>query len=270
MLNWYSLKLACLIEDEGFAAVIEAITFDLWDTIIHDDSDEAKRAAQGLRSKKDERRHLVWSALNRLEPIEYDTVARAYDVADAAFNHVWHEQHITWTVNDRLGVLLKGLARTLPKDEFRCVVQSHEEMEVTIMPDPIAGISFALNELAKHYKLAVVSDAIVSPGRCLKRWLAQQDLDHYFDGFAFSDEVGHSKPHRRMFECAAEQLGVQVPNMLHVGDRDQNDVKGPQALGMKAILFTGTRDVDKDKTSADAICSRHQDLPEIISRVAAE
>lgn len=73
-----------------------------------------------------------------------------------------------------------------------------------------------------------------------------------------------------MFECAAEQLEVQVADMLHVGDRDQNDVKGPQALGMKAVLFTGTRDVDKDKTSADAICSRHQDLPAIISRVAAE
>ena len=250
--------------------MIKAITFDLWDTIIHDDSDEPKRAAQGLRSKKDERRHLVWSALNRIEPIEYDTVVRAYDVADAAFNHVWHKQHITWTVNERLTVLLKGLARTLPEDEFGSVVQAHEEMEVTIMPDPIDGIAFALNELAKRYKLAVVSDALVSPGRCLKRWLALHDLDHYFGGFAFSDEVGHSKPHRRMFECAAQQLGVQVADMLHVGDRDQNDVKGPQALGMRAILFTGTRDVDKDKTSADAICARHQDLPAVIGRVVAE
>lgn len=248
--------------------MIKAITFDLWDTIIHDDSDEPKRAAQGLRSKKDERRYLVWSALNRLEPIEYEAVARAYDVADDAFNHVWHEQHITWTVHERLTVLLKGLVRTLPEHTFGSVVQSHEDMEVNIMPDPIDGISVALNELAKHYKLAVVSDAIVSPGRCLRRWLTLNGLDHYFSGFAFSDEVGHSKPHRRMFECAAQQLGVEVGDMLHVGDRDQNDVKGPQALGMKAILFTGTRDVDKDKTSADAICSRHQDLPAIIQRVA--
>ena len=31
--------------------MIRAITFDLWDTIVIDDSDEPKRAAQGLSSK---------------------------------------------------------------------------------------------------------------------------------------------------------------------------------------------------------------------------
>ena len=61
--------------------MIKAVTFDLWDTMIHDDSDEAKRAAQGLRSKKETRRHLVWEALNAVEPIDYERVALAYDVA---------------------------------------------------------------------------------------------------------------------------------------------------------------------------------------------
>ena len=36
--------------------MIKAVTFDLWDTIVYDDSDEARRKAQGLRSKRDERR----------------------------------------------------------------------------------------------------------------------------------------------------------------------------------------------------------------------
>ena len=44
--------------------MIKAVTFDLWDTMVVDESDEPKRAAQGLRSKRDERRHLVWEALN--------------------------------------------------------------------------------------------------------------------------------------------------------------------------------------------------------------
>ena len=47
---------------------IKAVTFDLWDTIVHDDSDEPKRKAKGLRSKKAERRHLLWEALNRRPP----------------------------------------------------------------------------------------------------------------------------------------------------------------------------------------------------------
>ena len=43
--------------------MIKAVTFDLWDTMVHDDSDEPKRAARGLRSKREERRHLLWQAL---------------------------------------------------------------------------------------------------------------------------------------------------------------------------------------------------------------
>ncbi len=75
--------------------MIKAVTFDLWDTIVYDDTDEPKRAARGLRSKREERRHLVWDALNAAEPIERTRVDLAYDVADAAFNRVWHDQHVT-------------------------------------------------------------------------------------------------------------------------------------------------------------------------------
>ena len=58
--------------------------------------------------------------------------------------------------------------------------------------------------------------------------------------------------------------------MVHLGDRDHNDVKGPHALGMKAILFTASRDrTTRTTTTADAICERHRDLPAIVDRLAA-
>ncbi|MFQ5995759.1 MAG: HAD family hydrolase [Acidiferrobacterales bacterium] len=249
--------------------MIKAVSFDLWDVVIHDDSDESKRAAQGLRSKKEERRHVVWEALNRVEPIPSDVVTLAYDVTESAFNHVWHDQHITWTVPERLRVLLRGLNRTLPDDLFASVVRAHEEMEIDIPPDPVEGVEQALAKLSESYKLCVVSDAIVSPARCLCQWLEMNGLKRYFSAFAFSDEVGHSKPHPDMFHSAARQLGVDVREMVHVGDRDHNDIKGPQALGMKAILFTATRDSDKATTSADAICEHHRDLPNVVDTVAA-
>ena len=249
-------------------ARIRAITFDLWDTIVHDDSDEPKRKAQGLRSKKTERRHLLWEALNRQAPISEAEVTLAYNVGDAAFNHVWHDQHVTWTIRERLQVILKGLGRTLPEAEFTGVVTAHEEMEIQIRPDLIPGIAEALAALHGRYKTCIVSDAIVSPGRCLKQLLESYGLARHFDGFVFSDIIGHSKPHRSMFEDAARQMGVTLPEIVHIGDRDHNDVKGPQALGMKAILFTATRAADKSNTSANAICERHADLPAIIDRLA--
>ena len=248
---------------------IKAITFDLWDTLVVDDSDEAKRAERGLRSKFDERRHLLWEALNAEKPIDLQTVHLAYNVGDAAFNKAWKEQHITWPIAERLHVILKGLGRELPKAAFDAVVRAHEEMEVEIPPDAMPGAAPVLDRLAKRYKLCIVSDAIVSPGTCLRRLLENHGLAKPFSGFAFSDEVGHSKPHRSMFDSAAGQLGVGIGEMLHVGDRDHNDVKGPQQLGMKAILFTASRDVDKANTTANAICESFDELEAAIDRLNA-
>ena len=248
---------------------IKAVTFDLWDTMVDDESDEPKRAAKGLRSKRDERRHLIWSALNNVAPIDLESVTLAYDTADAGFNLVWKELHINWTVEQRLRVVLNGLGLSLPPQAFDRLVEDTGRMEVEIPPDPIAGIGEALADLSQRYKLAVVSDAIVTPGVGLKAILEGHGLARYFSAFAFSDEVGHSKPHRSMFDCACEALGVAVEEIVHIGDRDHNDVKGPHALGAKAVLFTGVRDADKDATTADAVCESHHDLPAIIDRLAA-
>jgi len=248
--------------------MVKAITFDLWDTVIHDDSDEGKRKAQGLASKKEARRALALSVLERTAPLEKSILLAAYDAMEAEFNRVWHDEHVTWTVDERVSMLLEGLGRTLAGDHRTELVRGLEEMEVTVPPNPIDGIGEAIAALAGSYKLGVVSDAIYSPGRCLREWLQMHDLLQHFDGFAFSDEVGHSKPHRDMFASVASQLGVEISDMVHIGDRDHNDIKGPHALGMKAVLFTATRDLDKDHTSADAICPRAADLPETIRRLA--
>ena len=175
---------------------------------------------------------------------------------------------MTWPITTRLDVVLTGLRRDLPREAYDQVVAGHESMEVDVEPDLIDGCAEALSLLSQRYKLAIVSDAIVTPGRRLRDLLEKHHVKQYFSGFAFSDEVGRSKPHRAMFATAAEQLGVKIEQMVHIGDRDHNDIQGPHALGMKAVLFTATRDVDKDRTQADAICQRYADLPGIIDQLA--
>ena len=248
--------------------MIRAISFDLWDTVIHDDSDEPKRAAAGLPPKREARRALVHEALAAHAPVAGEIVDAAYDAADAAFTKVWHEQHVTWTVAERLSVALGGLGRELPGEVLADVVARIEEMELDVMPDPVPGIGEAIETLAARRPLAVVSDAIHSPGRCLREWLDRHRLLHHFGAFAFSDEVGRSKPHPDMFLRAAAGLGVEAGEMLHIGDREHNDVRGPHALGMKAILFTATRDRDRAGSTADAVCGSAADLPAVVERLA--
>ena len=249
--------------------MIKAITFDLWDTVIRDDSDEAKRAARGLPSKREARRSLSHAHFEAQTGVAKEVFDLAYDTMESAFNHVWHEQHVTWTVAERVQVLAGAFRSRPPEDDCDTLVRRLEEMEVEIPPDPVEGIGDAIAELAARFPLAVVSDAIYSPGRCLRQWLEMHGLRDRFRAFAFSDELGHSKPHRSMFAHVASQLGVEIDEMLHIGDRDHNDVKGPQALGMKAVLFTASRDRDRDATSADAICERSSELATTVMRLAA-
>ena len=248
--------------------MIRAITLDLWDTVIHDDTDEPKRAAAGLPPKPEARRALMRNALAVHCGVSPEIADTAYDVADAAFARVWHEQHVTWSVAERLSVLLGGLGQELPEAVLADAIARIEEMELEFMPDPVPGIGDALEALAVRYPLAVVSDAIHAPGRCLREWLDRHRLLHHFRVFAFSDEVGRAKPHPDIFHHAAAGLGVEPGEMIHVGDREHNDVHGPHALGMKAILFTATRDRDRAGSTADAVCERAADLPAAVERLA--
>jgi putative hydrolase of the HAD superfamily len=247
---------------------LKAVSFDLWDTLVDDDSDEPKRREKGLRSKPEERRHLLWESLNRQQEVPLGEVSAAFDAADDAFNQAWKEGAVTWEVSERIEVALAGLGRELPAEEKETLAAALGRMEVDIPPDPVAGIEGALKDLAGRYKLCVTSDTLVTPADGLRRILEGHGLKQYFSGFAFSDEVGHSKPHRAMFEAAAGQLGVELAEMVHVGDRGHNDIDGPKALGMKAVLFTAAREDDKDWDSADAVCERHADLPGIIDSLA--
>jgi len=244
--------------------IVKAVTFDLWDTIMSDESDEPKRAQQGLKSKPETRHDLVLAALNRHQPIASDELAIAYKVANAAFVKCWQGHAITWTARERLEVLLGGLGRQLPEGELDDLADAMVRMELDVPPDPIAGAADAIAELATRYKLCIVSDTIITSGPGLRQLLDIHGLKRHFSGFAFSDEVGHAKPHPDMFESARRQMGVEYEEMVHIGDRDHNDIKGAQAMGMRAVLFTAKRDVDADRTSADAICASHAELPAVI------
>lgn len=249
---------------------IKAITFDLWDTLVHDDSDEIERARRGLRSKRDERRHLLWRALNGERETKFEDVVLAYDTADAASNLSWKQFQITWTLLQRLNVVLDGLGRKLPKSVFDQLVDESTRMEADIPPNCVEGAGAALADLSQRYRLAVVTDSMFTPGRGLRQILARHDLLGHFNGFAFSDEVGHCKPHRNIFLATASQLDVTMSEIIHVGARQQNDIRGAQALGAKTVLFTGARNTDAGATSAEAICARMADLPDVIARLAAD
>lgn len=248
---------------------LTTITFDIWETIIVDDSDEPKRAALGLRSKPAERRHLMWQALNAEQAIDKSIVDMAYDMHEAAYRQIWYGQQITLEVPARIDMVLAGLGRSLPDAPRQRLVEAFETMEIEVRPDPIDGAAEVIRRLAERYKLGIISDTIYTPGVNLRVLLEGYGVKDCFSGFVFSDEVGRSKPHADTFTEAARQLNCEFADMLHIGDRDAKDVVGPQALGMKAVLFTASRDEGtRETTKADAIAGSYAELEAKINELA--
>lgn len=250
-------------------ARICAVTFDLWDTVLVDDSDEPKREKMGLLPKPQERRRLVLEYLQKHGPASKDEIDAAYDAVDQAFNRAWHDGHATWTVTQRLTRLLSDLKRELPEEDLFELIRLHEEMELTIRPDLAPGVRDALAALHGKYRLGVISDTVFSPGRALRKILEAEGLLDLFDAFAFSDEVGRSKPDEKMFKAATDLLGIEPGEMVHVGDRESNDVEGPHAVGARAILVTMVKDRRTGPSQADAICGDYRELPRLLEALNA-
>lgn len=248
---------------------IRAVTFDLWDTVLVDDSDEPKRRQEGLLPKPQERRRLVLEFLERHAPTKREEVDAAYDAVDQAFNRDWHQNNHTWTVARRMNRLLSDLNRELPANELAELVRLHEEMELGVRPDLAPGVRDALRALFGRYRLGVISDTIFSPGRILRRILAAEGLIDMFEAFAFSDEVGRSKPDKKMFTTLADRLGIAPEETVHVGDREKNDVEGPQAVGARAILVTVVKDRRSWLSKADAVCENYSELPRLVDSLNA-
>lgn len=244
--------------------MIRAVTFDFWDTLFIDDSDEPKRAALGLPAKVEARTRLILDELGGSRPdLSPLAISGAWGQANAWARKQWHEAHHTPTVAVRLQRLY-GLLGLRPTPGFPGLVDALEAMEVDVMPDPVPGVPALLAALARDYRVGIISDTIVTPGRGLRRILAAHGLLGLIDHCAFSDELGCSKPAPGIFLAAAEGLGVAPSELCHVGDREANDVAGPQAVGARAILYTAVKDRGSAETAADAVCADPLRLPELL------
>ena len=89
-----------------------------------------------------------------------------------------------------------------------------------------------LEELrAAELRLGLVSNGI----RDLNEFVVHHRLD--VDAIVGSRAHGYVKPHPTIFQSALQQLGVDAPAAVMVGDSLEEDIAGAHALGMRAILI---------------------------------
>lgn len=103
-------------------------------------------------------------------------------------------------------------------------------------------LKFTRDKLKPHYKIGILSN--ISSQKWVREYFAPDELE-LFDDIVLSVQVGIIKPSAKIFEIAAQRLGVGLDDCVFVDDRLKN-VEAAQELGMKAIFYQNFPDFRKE------------------------
>lgn len=120
---------------------------------------------------------------------------------------------------------------TLDRSEWRPVL---DELFIQhIEPEP--GAVSTLTTLAQRdVHVGLISDI---DDREAEMVLETFGLDSVFDSVTTSEEVGRTKPDRRMFDTALEKASVPADRSLMIGDRYSHDMQGGSDAGLWTIAY---------------------------------
>jgi putative hydrolase of the HAD superfamily len=236
---------------------IKAITFDFWSTLYQSKSvDYSKR----LRMLKEAVERGSGSAF-LTEQFE-----AAVRMARETWSRTWTEEHRTMTADEWLAVMLRELRLTLELELLAEIRLKMEHSILTDLPTLVPEAKAVLADLSTRYRLAIISDTGITPGRVLRQLLEQDNLTGYFSHFTFSDEVGRSKPHPSAFLTTLAALKATPAEAVHIGDLLRTDIAGAQAVGMRAVQYIGISQdqanglADGRKITPDAVIRSHEEL----------
>jgi putative hydrolase of the HAD superfamily len=140
-----------------------------------------------------------------------------------------------------------------------------EESSLLAPLEPLPGVLETVPRLTQEgYRLGLISDTSLTPGRILKQLMARDRLLDHFSALTFSDETGYTKPNPGMFDRTLAPLGAQPSQAAHVGDTPRTDIAGAKSLGMLAIRCAGAVD-HPEPPEADYVIRDHREIPEILT-----
>src|SRR5215203_4259212 len=238
--------------------MIEAVTFDFWNTIA--------TVPPGAMSAARERGVAAACASHDVA-VEAALLVEALERVGLDWERSWAEgRHLppheaAESLVRALGV--EGGARELVAEAF---LGAGREVELEFAP----GIGACLEALRERgLRLGIVCDVGFSGGELLRELLDAEGLLQHFDGWGFSDEVGAYKPAPEIFEAALAALGADPARAVHVGDLRRTDVAGGTALGMRTIRYRGMNaEGDGEKwPEADFVTESHEGLIELMERL---
>jgi FMN phosphatase YigB (HAD superfamily) len=235
---------------------MQAITFDFWNTLF------VGVFATDLRV-----RHIKQVLEGEgLVSFSKERIEQAIGVAWREWDRVWQQQQFTFGAPRWVELVLEDLGVSLAAPLQEALAHTMTASGMDVRPPLIDGVADVLPRLAPRYKLALICDTGITPGRVLSQWMESNGILQYFSHLTFSDELGVSKPHPRAFLCTLESLGVSPQAAVHIGDNPRTDVAGAQGVGMRAVRFIGPYHWSEDEIRADAVIARYDELEPLLEQ----
>ncbi len=107
----------------------------------------------------------------------------------------------------------------------------HDPDEFRRLNPLFPGVHELLEELAAHYRLAVISQNFVEA----ERWMEFHQIDGFFQHVSISARESLYKPDTRLFVNTCSALGVLPAETAMVGDRLDNDIWPANRVSMKTV-----------------------------------
>jgi FMN phosphatase YigB (HAD superfamily) len=237
--------------------MLDAVTFDFWGTLYQNATGRKKRI------------HLLGEALTRhAQPHPQAALEAAHRHAWSVWQRIWREEHRSISFEHWLREMLAFLKTDLPEDVMAGLRRPIEEIYLDgDAPRPVPGVAEVLPRLSQRYRLGLISDTGVTPGRVLREILRRDGLLDYFQALTFSDETGAAKPLPGQFLRTLAILETQPEKAAHIGDLPETDLAGARAVGMKAVLFLGVSDRQDGRQMADAAFEEYGELQELLENL---
>ncbi|MBI1846696.1 MAG: HAD-IA family hydrolase [Candidatus Rokubacteria bacterium] len=202
------------------------------------------------------------------ERVDRAALERGYDASAEYLGDVWRalrDVPVASHVDAILAAVNRGLPARLAPDVKARLVDAYAGPALLVPPAVDDGALGALMRLRDAgYTLAVVSNAMRTPGATLRQILEHYGLLRCFAHTTFSDEVGVRKPAAEIFALTLRAVGGEPATAVHVGDDPVLDVQGARAAGMRVIQVAAA-----PSTGAvpDAVIGRLAGLPEAVARL---
>lgn len=207
-----------------------------------------------------EQDHVVFhKILNSLGyKFEVAEVKRALDDARVWWNGEKAKTGEVWTEGSRVKLLQRMVSNLAIPDPPWIAERLREhwllEADFRAYDDAVP----TLNELkSAGLRLIVISN--VSSSKNLKNYLRKAGIPNCFEATIASGDVGYEKPNPEIFRKASRILNIPASQILHVGDKYEEDYIGAYNAGLKALLL------DRKGLYKDKQCPKIKTLTELVN-----